>query len=140
MAVAGCAWGGFSLLGRASGASPVANTTASFVLSVPFALVLLGTWHAHLVLDWTGVLYALLSGSLASALGYAIWYRVRSRLTAISAGAVQLSVPVLSAALGVLLLHERLALRSIAAALVTLAGVAWVTWTASPSAARTTRR
>jgi drug/metabolite transporter (DMT)-like permease len=131
MAVAGCAWGGFSLLGRRAPASPVANTTASFVLSVPLALALLGAGRAHLVLDWTGALYALLSGSLASALGYAVWYWVRSRLTAISAGAVQLSVPLLSAVLGVVLLGERLASRSIAAALVTLAGIAWVTWTAS---------
>lgn len=137
MAVAGCAWGGFSLLGRAKG-TPVANTTASFLLSVPLALLLLWWRRHHLVLDWTGALYALLSGSLASALGYAIWYAVRSRLTAISAGAVQLSVPLISAVLGVLLLGERMAARSIVAALVTLAGVAWVTWTAQ--AGKGTRR
>ena len=88
MALAGCAWGGFSLLGRAKG-TPVANTTASFVLAIPLALALLAWRHAHLVVDGRGALYALLSGTLASALGYAVWYRVRSRLTAISAGAVQ---------------------------------------------------
>jgi drug/metabolite transporter (DMT)-like permease len=132
MAVAGFAWGGFSLLGRSSG-SPVANTAGSFLFAVPLALALVLIFREHLVLDWAGVAYATLSGSLASAIGYVIWYWVRSRITAISAGAVQLSVPVLSASLGALLLGERISLRGAIPAVVTLAGVAWVMLTASPT-------
>jgi drug/metabolite transporter (DMT)-like permease len=132
MALAGCAWGGFSLLGRGAGA-PVANTAASFLWAVPLALLLLlvqlmgpGTVR----LDAAGALYALLSGSLASAIGYAVWYWVRARMTRISAAAVQLSVPVLSTVLGMLLLGEALAPRRAVAGLVVLAGIAWVTLTA----------
>ncbi len=133
MALAGFAWGGFSLLGRSSG-EPVASTAASFLWSLPCALVLVLVQvlvaGSRVHLDGTGAVYALLSGCLASAIGYAIWYWVRVRIPAISAGAVQLSVPVISAALGVALLGEHVTLRSGLCALATLAGVAWVTLTA----------
>lgn len=129
MAAAGLAWGGFSLLGRTGGA-PIANTAASFICAVPFAAVLLLVHAQRLRFDATGALWALVSGSVTSALGYAVWYWVRVRLTAISAGAVQLSVPVISAVLGVVLLGETLTLRSAICALAVLGGIAWVTFTA----------
>lgn len=132
MAVAGVAWGGFSLLGRASD-SPVANTAGSFVWALPLVVVLMLVQYQHLNVDGPGALYALLSGSLTSAIGYVVWYWVRLRMTAISAGAVQLSVPVLSAQLGIVLLSESLTWGSAVAALVTLGGVAWATLTASVS-------
>lgn len=130
MALAGFAWGAFSLLGKASGA-PVANTAASFLWALPPALLLLVcAGRAGLRLDPAGVAYALASGSVTSGIGYAVWYWVRTRLTAIAAGAMQLSVPVISALLGVLVLGEHVAARSALAGLATLAGVAWVTLTA----------
>lgn len=128
MALAGFAWGGFSLLGRSSD-SPIANTAGSFLWAVPFALVLILIQREHLSVDRMGAAYALLSGSLASAIGYAIWYWVRVRMTAISAGAVQLLVPVLSAALGALILGEEISLKSSISALVVLLGVIWVALT-----------
>ena len=126
MAVAGFAWGGFSLLGR-SADSPVVNTVASFLWATPLALLLLWFQRGSLTADALGIIYALLSGSLASAIGYAIWYWVRVRMTAISAGAVQLSVPVLSALLGVLILSESISWVSGISASITLVGVAWIT-------------
>lgn len=129
MAVAGFAWGGFSLLGRASD-SPISNTAASFLWAVPLALILMLVQREHLSVDTWGITFAVLSGSLASAIGYAIWYWVRVRMTAISAGAVQLSVPVLSAVLGVLILSEEISWIGGMSALITLGGVAWVTLTA----------
>lgn len=129
MVLAGFAWGGFSLLGRSSD-SPIANTAGSFLWAVPFALVLVLIQREHLSVDRMGAAYALLSGSLASAIGYAIWYWVRVRMTAISAGAVQLLVPVLSAALGALILGEEISLKSSISALAALLGVAWVALTA----------
>lgn len=65
-----------------------------------------------------GVIYALLSGSLASAIGYAIWYWVRVRMTAISAAIS--ADPERSA--GGLILNEEIALRSAVSALMTLGG------------------
>ncbi|MBY4899118.1 DMT family transporter [Cupriavidus sp. AU9028] len=129
MAVAGFAWGGFSLLGRSS-ESPTASTAASFLWSVPLALLLLLAQSDALRIDAQGVIYALVSGTVTSALGYVIWYWVRVRMTAISAAAVQLSVPVLTAVLGVVLLSEAVTWAGAVASLATLAGVAWVTLTA----------
>lgn len=134
MVLAGLAWGGFSLMGR-SGGTPVAHTASSFVYAVPMAAVLLLIQAPRLELDPPGVVYALLSGSVASGLGYVVWYWVRVRLTAISAGAVQLSVPVITAALGVVLLGETVSLQAAVCALVTLGGIAWVTLTARRQAA-----
>jgi len=124
MVVAGFAWGGFSLLGRSS-ESPISNKAASFLWAVPLALILMLVQYEDLRVDTLGMTYAVLSGSLASAIGYAIWYWVRVRMTAISAGAVQLSVPVLSAVLGVLILSEEISWVGGISALITLGGVAW---------------
>lgn len=133
MALAGCAWGCFSLLGRTAG-PPVINTAASFLLALPLALALLVVRHDALVFDPLGSAYAAVSGSITSALGYAVWYWVRSRLSAIGAGAVQLSVPVIGAVMGLLFLGERMSAWSIGAGLATLAGVAWVMLSAKKAA------
>ncbi|MGY8527489.1 EamA family transporter [Paracidovorax citrulli] len=135
MALAGFAWGGFSLLGRSS-ESPTASTAASFLWSVPLALLLLTVRHDALHIDAVGTVYALISGSVTSAIGYVIWYWVRVRMTAISAAAVQLSVPVLTAILGVLLLHETVTWAGAFAALAASAGVAWVTLAAKHGPAK----
>jgi len=129
MAVAGLAWGAFSLTGK-SGDAPVAGTASSFLLALPMSLLLLLAYRSHVQIDLAGALYAALSGALASGVGYAIWYWVRVRMTAISAGAVQLSVPVISAILGMVFLDERITPGRAIAALVVLAGVAVVTLTA----------
>lgn len=129
MALSGIAWGGFSLLGK-SGESPTAGTASSFVLAVPMALAMMLIQRNSLQLDPAGITLALLSGAITSGLGYVIWYWVRVRLAAISAGAVQLSVPVISAILGVLILNEEISLRSALAAVAVLAGIALVTLSA----------
>jgi len=127
MCVAGLAWGGFSIVGKKGGA-PLVVTAISFLLAVLFALLLLLAQLNALQLDWTGALYAVLSGSLTSALGYSLWYWVRGQLAVITAGTVQLSVPVISALLGMLLLGEHMAWHSICAGLLVLAGVGWTSW------------
>ncbi len=135
MAIAGAAWGGFSLLGKGRH-SPIGMTTESFLWTVPLALVLTLIQRDHFNMDRTGAVYAVISGSITSAIGYAIWYWVRVRITAISAGAVQLCVPVLSALLGWLFLGERLATRNLVAGVAVLSGIAWVTVTAKSAKSR----
>ena len=77
-------------------------------------------------LDRDGVVYAVLSGALASGVGYAVWYTALRSLRATSAASVQLSVPVLAALGGVLLLGEPLTLRLTAMGAAILGGVALV--------------
>ncbi|HLL70643.1 MAG TPA: DMT family transporter [Pyrinomonadaceae bacterium] len=124
MAVAGVSWGLYSLRGRSSG-DPLADTNANFVLALPpaFALNLLalrGDAHA----SPTGIMLAVLSGALASGLGYVVWYTALRGLTATRAATVQLAVPVLAAAGGVLFMSERVTLRLLLAALLILGGIA----------------
>jgi drug/metabolite transporter (DMT)-like permease len=77
-------------------------------------------------LDRTGCAYAIASGALTSALGYALWYTVLPRLRGTTAATVQLSVPVIVAVGGVLLLDERLTLRLVVASAAVLGGIGLV--------------
>jgi drug/metabolite transporter (DMT)-like permease len=123
MAVAGISWGLYSLRGRGA-KSPLAETTVNFVLALPLAVVvnLLLLRDAHV--SRTGVILAVLSGALASGVGYVVWYAALRGLTATRAATVQLAVPVLAALGGVLFLSERISLRLLLAAFVILGGVA----------------
>jgi drug/metabolite transporter (DMT)-like permease len=122
---AGAAWGVYSLRGRGS-ADAVGLNAASFARAVPLALAasavaaLLGGARVSPL----GVSLALASGALASGLGYAVWYAALRGLTAARAAIVQLSVPPLAAAGGVLLLGERLSARLLVASVLILGGIA----------------
>lgn len=122
MAAAGVGWGFYSILGRGAG-DPLAATAESFVASAPIALVVaLAAWRvAHV--SWRGALLAIASGVVASGFGYVAWYAALARLDTTRAAAVQLSVPVLAAAGGVLFLSEPITPRLIVAALGILGGV-----------------
>jgi drug/metabolite transporter (DMT)-like permease len=77
-------------------------------------------------IDLAGVSYAMISGAITSGLGYVIWYSALQDLKAASAATVQLSVPVLAATGGILLLGEPLTLRYLLASIAILGGVALV--------------
>ncbi|MDG9928660.1 MULTISPECIES: DMT family transporter [unclassified Pseudomonas] len=122
MVLAGVAWAFYSLLGRGN-ADPLAATAGNFLRSLvalpPLAALYLGQ------LEWNGLgaLYAVLSGALASGIGYAIWYAALPHLKAIQAASVQLSVPIIAAALGALLLGEALGPRLVIASVAVLGGI-----------------
>lgn len=123
MALAGVAWGLYSLRGRSAGA-PLRRTAESFLLATPFGLLLalLNRSGAHL--SGEGIAAALTSGALASGGGYAAWYAVLPRLSATRAGTIQLAVPVIAALGGTLILGERVSLRLAYSAAAILGGVA----------------
>ena len=125
MLAAGIAWGIYSLRGKGSG-SPTLVTAGNFLRAVPFALVLWGCTLSRVSLDWPGVCYALLSGGLASGLGYVLWYGVLPGLTATNAATVQLSVPVLAALGGVVFLGEGITPRLVLSSAAILGGIALV--------------
>jgi drug/metabolite transporter (DMT)-like permease len=126
MVIAGVAWGAYSLLGRGSG-DPLADTAGNFFRATPLALFTLAllpmATGEELQADASGVGLAVLSGALASGLGYAIWYAALRGLDAGRAATVQLSVPVIAALGGVVLLAEPLTSRLVVAGVVTLGGV-----------------
>src|SRR5260370_20003049 len=102
---AGVAWGVYSLRGQAE-KNPVTATAGNFLAAFPFAPIVTVMLFPWARLDRAGVGYAVLSGAVASGLGYVIWYTALSGLKAASAATVQLSAPVLAAAGGILLLRE----------------------------------
>lgn len=125
MLIAGAAWGAYSLLGRGNG-DALAATTGNFLRCVPIAILLSLVLMYSARWDMAGALYALASGALASGLGYAIWYTAISELKAIQAATVQLSVPIITALAGSLLLGEALTLRLSLSSLAVLGGIALV--------------
>ncbi|HXV20639.1 MAG TPA: DMT family transporter [Desulfuromonadales bacterium] len=120
---AGVAWGVYSLRGRNSG-DPTCVTAGNFLRAVPFAIGLSVAVVTPISLDSAGVWYAIASGALASGLGYAVWYSAVTGMLATTAAAVQLSVPVLAAAGGVLFLGEPITLRLLLSSLAILGGLA----------------
>ncbi len=123
MTAAGFAWGVYSLRGRAE-LDPLAATADSFLRTVPFVLVLSGVFLSSRTWSSEGFALAVLSGAGTSGLGYVIWYAALQGLTATRAAIVQLAVPVLAAAGGVLFLSEPLSLRLLSSAIAILGGIA----------------
>jgi len=127
MALAGAAWGIYSLRGRAS-TNPVAATTANFVRAVPFALVASLAVLPDFHITSRGAWLAIASGAVASGMGYVVWYAALTDLTTTRAAVVQLSVPVLAAVGGVLFLSEAVTYRLVISSIVILGGVALAIW------------
>jgi len=127
MAVAGVAWGVYSLRGRGV-ADPLAATARNFARAAPMALVLsallAGTGSAHA--DAAGIALAVASGALTSGIGYVIWYAALPWLSAMRAATVQLSVPLIAAFGGVIFLSEAITPRLAFASVAILGGIALV--------------
>jgi drug/metabolite transporter (DMT)-like permease len=125
MLIAGIAWGIYSLRGRNSG-DPLVATAGNFLRATPIAIVLSLLLIMRSNPDPMGIVYALLSGALTSGIGYVAWYAALRGMTATGAAIVQLSVPVIAALGGILLLNENLTLRLILASFAILGGIALV--------------
>ena len=131
MALAGIGWGLYSLAGRRE-SDALAGTAANFILA---ALITGAVWGASAVLgaNWasgllqdipvSGLIFAVASGAITSALGYALWYTVLPRLEASVAAVAQLTVPVIAMVGGMIWLSEALTLRFVMAAVLVLGGV-----------------
>jgi len=125
MLAAGMAWGIYSLRGRHS-TDALKVTAGNFIRATPMAVALGVLLLSKASWDALGVLYAILSGALASGLGYAIWYTALPYLKSTTAASVQLSVPLIAALGGALLLGEPLTLRLFLASVAILGGIALV--------------
>jgi drug/metabolite transporter (DMT)-like permease len=123
---AGVAWGVYSLRGRGAG-DPTAVTAGNFIRTIPmtfaFSLIAMSQFSP----DRLGFVYAVLSGAVTSGIGYAIWYFALPKLRFMEAAIVQLSVPIIAAIGGVMLLGETLTVRLFLAALAVLGGILLVT-------------
>ncbi len=122
---AGVAWGIYSLWGK-SASDAIAATAGNFLRAVPFTAAVSIIMLPWARLDRTGVGLAVISGAITSGLGYVIWYSALPGLKAAGAATVQLSVPILAATGGILLLGEPITFRYLIASITVLGGIALV--------------
>jgi len=121
MMLAGLGWAGFVYSGRNS-QQPLKDVAIAFRWSLLWCLplVLLTNWQGS---SLEGIILACISGTLASALGYALWYKVLPELGLQNAAQVQLVVPVFAMMMGVFFLSEQLSTILLAASALILIGI-----------------
>ena len=125
MLSAGVAWGVYSIRGKGAG-DPMRVTAGNFLRAIPFAAVLILLMQDMVSVDVAGFWYAVLSGAIASGIGYAIWYAALPVLRVSTAATVQLSVPVLTSLGGITFLGESVTLRLLLASMAILGGIGLV--------------
>jgi drug/metabolite transporter (DMT)-like permease len=125
MAAAGVAWGVYSLLGARNSAipdDPVARTARNFLLAAIGAALAVAIWPGRISAE--AALLACASGAVTSAGGYVLWYAVLPKLAPVTAASVQLSVPVITAIFGLVLLGDVPSWQLLGGSVAILAGIA----------------
>ncbi|MGI8556363.1 MAG: DMT family transporter [Pyrinomonadaceae bacterium] len=127
MLAAGISWGFYTLRGRGSsskkGEKPLAATTGNFLRCVPLVIFITLLFLPNIYLSQKGILLAVLSGAIASGVGYAVWYAALKYHTATRAAILQLSVPALAALGGIIFLAEIISTRLLLASGLILGGI-----------------
>ena len=122
MILAGVGWGGYSLSGQHSRA-PLWDTGSNFLRTLPWVVLLLVFISPFEGLSGEGLTLAILSGALASGIGYSIWYQVLPYLSGSTAGVIQLLVPVIASLGGVVFSDEILSLVLVLSSVLILSGI-----------------
>jgi drug/metabolite transporter (DMT)-like permease len=125
MAAAGVSWGAYTLRGKGS-ADPLAETTGNFIRAVPIGIIVSIVFIPAFHLSNKGLILAILSGAVTSGIGYTVWYAALRHHTATRAAVLQLSVPLLTAFIGVVFLAETASMRLVVAAALILGGIGLV--------------
>ncbi|NRA37130.1 MAG: DMT family transporter [Planctomycetes bacterium] len=122
MSLAGIAWGFYTLAGKKS-QHPLRDTAFNFFRTLPFIIILIVVKYQDVSVSPNGIVLAVLSGAIASGIGYTIWYIALRGLTAIQAAVLQLLVPVIAAFGGILFANEKLSLHLMLSSLMILGGI-----------------
>ena len=122
MCLSGVAWGYYTLAGKGS-RFPLSDTAFNFTRTLPLLALLFAFTFHDIQANADGIILAVISGGLTSALGYAIWYVALGGLSGIQASVLQLLVPVIAALGGVLFAGEVLSMRLMVASAIILSGI-----------------
>lgn len=131
MALAGVGWGIYTLAGKKS-TNALQSTTANFgfgslvILALLSLLAFIPSVTEQISITKQGLVYAVLSGAVASGVGYSLWYYVVKKLNTVVASIAQLSVPVIATLGGVLLLSEPVTMQFVISSTVILLGISLV--------------
>jgi len=122
MTVAGIAWGIYTLQGRGS-SDPLGDTCYNFLRTTPLVLMLAILVLPEAQFSTEGILLAVVSGAIASGIGYTIWYAALGGISTTQAAVVQLSVPVIAALGGVVFSAETITWRMTSSGALILGGI-----------------
>ena len=122
MSLSGIAWGMYTLAGKAS-QHPLSDTTYNFLRTLPLVILCILLTISTTDISPQGAILAVLSGAVASGVGYTIWYIALRDLSAIQAAVLQLLVPVIAAVGGIFIVNETMSMRLIIASFLVLGGI-----------------
>ncbi|MGR4989217.1 DMT family transporter [Vibrio rotiferianus] len=135
MVVSGFCWAGFTALGKQA-PTPSSGITWGFISASVVALLLSPLLLGSASLTNKGIMLAIASGTVASGLGYILWYQVMKKLSLLQAAVSQLSVPVIALLLGTTFLEEELTLHSLITGAIVLGGITLVFLSRSQNASK----
>lgn len=123
MIIAGISWAVYTVLGKKSSDS-LYNTTDNFAK----ALIFVGIFYLlfspeNSFTSLNGVVLAFISGSITSAVGYLLWYEILPKMQLITAGIIQLFVPVISIVISIVFLNESLTVTLFLSTVIIFAGI-----------------
>lgn len=122
MTISGVAWGLYTVRGREC-TDPISDTAYNFMRTLPFIAILLLVTIQNANLSQAGIMLAVMSGAIASGVGYSVWYFAIRGLSVTQAAAVQLLVPIIAAIGGVLFANEVVSQRLVIASFMVLGGI-----------------
>lgn len=122
MGLSGIAWGFYTLQGRGSD-NPLADTTQNFIRTVPMIAIVALISMASARYSLQGIVLGVLSGGIASGIGYSLWYSALGGLSTTQAAVLQLLVPVIAALGGVIFISETITIRLVISAVLILSGI-----------------
>lgn len=123
MIIAGLAWAVYTVLGKKS-TNALESTMDNFLKATIFIVLFYFIFNVNsLTYSWQGLFFAFVSGSITSAIGYVIWYEVLPNMQIITAGIIQLFVPIISIVISVIFLDELLTINLLVSTLLICIGV-----------------
>lgn len=122
ISLAGISWGVYTILGKKS-ENALKDTNENFLKTIPFLLIYLLVFPINIEINIDGLILSFLSGAITSAIGYVIWYKVLDNISILTAGVIQLIVPIVAIFLSIILLNEPITITLLVSTALILIGI-----------------
>ncbi len=122
ISLAGVSWGVYTILGKKS-ENALKDTNENFLKTIPFLLIYLLVFPINIEINIDGLILSFLSGAITSAIGYVIWYKVLDNISILTAGVIQLIVPIVAIFLSIILLNEPITITLLVSTALILIGI-----------------
>ncbi len=123
MILAGLSWAVYSILGKSS-FNALFDTCDNFIKATIFIIIFYFIIPIdNISITNSGILLAFISGSLTSAIGYVIWYKVLPQIEVFTASIIQLLIPVIAIILSVVFLDEILTFNLLISSIIIFCGI-----------------